>query len=585
MEDHAHQHDLFADLEKQALASEGPPAELPYRVSFRTVSDDQIAQINREHGFKGARAYLPVEHAVEMASEAKSLIDARLTAFLEHPDERVPCALMQNRRSKKPWGIGARAYDRGKLVRDTLYQRAMDEAERDGVVWTQMLDTLASRRLWPYVNYQGQSYTFAPQTNRPTRALISPYDQAAKLIPWIEAQTDPALIHPLLNFGFDRIAELVARHTACLDDSLLDRLLKQWRLGRDIARNRFLTDAQVRKLIDWALELLKSKPASVYSRRDYEHSARYGADTLVALHEPGHRIDAATRDALMDMVKPKPTKYRYGYSNRYIEISTSEAALSALLGLEDLEPERLLALYETLKGEQDHVMSIIKHPAATVEIWRHVATTSGFFPVREYLSKQPAALEDETIRASLAKSSSASVLAGLAFDASPDEFAKYFRLILRRDASEAFRILQRDGFDTSKVPLAEIIPMVEGKLHFPDRRSIRAPSENAFRLNVLLWLRGKRLADDPRDEPGRTAEAYVVPRLQPIVRNAFESDERLALELMENHANQIRDMVSPADLLNVLQSENQRVRIAAMTLLAELRTAPTEERSRSVARV
>src|SRR5690606_19459951 len=92
-----------------------------------------------------------------------------------------------------------------------------------------------------------------------------------------------------------------------------------------------------------------------------------------------------------------------------------------------------------------------------------------------------------------------------------------------------------------------------------------------------LWLRRRPLADDPPGKEGEVAEAFARPRLESIIFQAFRSDHDRAINLIEHHAEIIKDLVKPDDLASLLASPDNKVRLAGMLLLSRLRTDPREQ--------
>lgn len=574
------QEELFPDLPADfQTAPAAPRSQLPFRTQFRTTTDLEIEQLNRRYNLKGSRAYLPTASAIDKARSSKSMVPARLEALLEHPDERVPAALIDNSiavQSTSPNRFGVE----GSQLRYLLYQRAIRDAESEGVVWTPVLDKLAAESLWPTADYSSYGRTRF-SILQATKPLVSAAAQVEKLIPWIREQRDPGRLRSLLHFAYEGVLETVARYATCLDEALIDDLLQRSpHLGYHLAANPSLTKAQVDHLVRWAIAKLDD-PSAIRRHRTRSTTSlpRHARDMLLELHEHGWLLDRTAREELLRIAQNQPVPKAPRKLDDSERIEASQAAKSVLLGLgDDLEPEILLRLYDAFKTDADDVRRIVAHPAATLEIRRHIVSECGFYQVRDYLSQSPELRNDPVIRAALVRSSAPSVLLRLCEDAEPSEFRRLFRKLARRDPLSALRLITAPGFDSKRLYLADLQVLLQDESAAASSRD-RSWREKAREINqhLLLWLRRRPLADDPPGKEGEVAEAFARPRLESIIFQAFRSDHDRAINLIEHHAEIIKDLVKPDDLASLLASPDNKVRLAGMLLLSRLRTDPREQ--------
>ncbi len=137
------------------------------------------------------------------AARAALEADARLRAWINHPDERVPLALLDG--ALAPW---LARHENWSLH---LYARAMRDAARDDVCWTPLLDRMAVTGIWPAAKGRvvlgGKVAVVDPL---PVTQVIEPMRR------WLREQTDGSAFVPLAAFQATPVRALIQSRLAVL---------------------------------------------------------------------------------------------------------------------------------------------------------------------------------------------------------------------------------------------------------------------------------------------------------------------------------------------------------------------------------
>lgn len=544
------QFDLFsAPTAPPAAAPAAKDVAVPYRTTPRQASDDEVRAANRAAGLKGARRYKPAMRAEGMARSAQTMVDDRLRSFLHHPDELVPVGLIHNRVHPKPWDKypSRRAY-----VSDALYQRALGSAEREGVFWTPLIDALAESSLWPTTDF---AHATDPELGErvPHR---TPLEQAARLADWIAAQTRPELLSPLTRFRHPAVWRTLASSARVFDDELLTRILDDGRAAPQVAANPHLTPEQIERVRTWAMDALTSQERE--SRSDTRY--RTAGTTLVELEQSGRPPSRRDLDLLVEAVKSIESdmpRWRR-VANDYYAGTRRGAALRAVCQMENVPADLLMRLYERVKDDSTSVMEIVKHASATIEVWRHVASDSSLFQVRDYLSSVDEARRDPEIRRILARSTSPDVLIDLARDSDPKRAARH----IRKMAKNARATLK--AFADPEVP-------VEALTRDVARRFLAAAAADEAVVGLL-----RLYARDGTSQDVRQLAAEELPARFRSLQQADEAGARRALAAWPNLLGQL---LTPADLTPFLRSKDKASRLAAIQAMGHIQKNGPESSS------
>lgn len=574
------QGDLFASLDSPPPGSthENVPG-LPFQREPRRATPAHLDSLNDAQGLKGARAFREPQDSAELARTAKSMVPDRLESLLLHPDERVPLALLSNRQNPRPWDkAGYR-----KRVVDVLYQRAMQTAEHNGVLWSPLLDRLAVKRAWPgnFYSHHGRNYPWnvdeTPYAEAPVQ-VRSAEDQAERLVPWIQEQTDPDVVGDLWAFRYHGVKRRLAEHASCLTPEWIARVLAESEFAPWLARNPSLTPAQREQVAEWALKLFEDPNVAPLTEPAGQHARR----ALVALDAAMGSVAESVKERLLEVARaPEGPQEASSGRPTYRRRLAATAARQTLVELASTEPALLARLYDAAPEETDIVMAIVKHPNANCPVWRHVVRDTSYFPVRDYLSDVPEARTDPVIRSVLAGSSSDSVLLELCKDASPAEFSRHFRKVVDKDAAAAVQLLVDDEIDPAVVSEEDLLRILEGPLSFPKSRRHRDRQgiEMRLKIKVCFWLRGKRFQTDLTAVHDGEGDVLADRHLRRILKDALAARHDLVATLLDEHYDKVRHLLQPADLAPLLESAERSIRMAAVMALRELET-PQADTSR-----
>lgn len=145
---------------------------------------------------------------------------------MEHPDERVRCALIKA-------GYKVSPPERYKL--SSLAATAKARADREGHLWTPLLDAAHKTRYGP----------------------SRPQDYLGRLRDWVAGQSDPRQIERLFAFNNDDVHIVCARTASCMDDAYIERVLEYgggYETAIALLGNASLSDAHLTRIEDWAAQ-------------------------------------------------------------------------------------------------------------------------------------------------------------------------------------------------------------------------------------------------------------------------------------------------------------------------------------------
>lgn len=566
-------------LREQDQAREIAQSAIPFRTILRVWDTSEMdPQGIRNDSSPEKFKHIPVEKALHLARTTKNISDKRLDFFIHHPDERVPIALTENPERDRGWGWARR---KGRAQR-MLYERAIRDADIENVVWTPLLDALASNNVWPSKPYYVQKGSAGDIQTASARARA--------LVPWIEQQTDPGAFEDLWEFRYKQIRECVARHARCLNAAWIHRILQDVDLISDLADNPWLTQDQRQQLHDWALTIFRN---ANNAKDDKYH---YASSVLIRLQAKGWILPKSTKNLLIDRVgsrgdlfvsyhrfahRPQADTAQFFYGTDH----PRAAALSVLMGTPNLSSEELIRIFIAIEGEAPtyRIEELIQKAGQDVMVLRYIAQRSTDFQVRSALLKNDTATQDTIVRDCLARSSSPYIHFELCRSANnPKQFGKHFAHLARHDPERALHVL---GFCTnsgSLIRLKDFRELIEGSPRPNKRQRNRndAISVDQIRFQALLWLRNRPLVDDPPSgHPGEVAERYVREYLpiifQRIVKTEREDD---IITLLQHHSDKFIDLLTPDDLMPLLQSSNQQLRLACMLALQNVPAVETIER-------
>lgn len=204
----------------------------PFRLTLKAAGPRDLDRLNAEQGRSRARAFEPAEDAMERARSARSAVADRILSWIEHPDERVAAAFLDNPARGSILRDGRL---RGRMGR-ILLDRAVADARTEGVAWTPVLDALAARVLRP---------------NR-SSLLADAVAQLERMAPWLEGESAPADLAGLLSFEDESVARLMLTRARALTPELLQAALNAHpTLAVEVPENPYLTPRLVEAVCDW----------------------------------------------------------------------------------------------------------------------------------------------------------------------------------------------------------------------------------------------------------------------------------------------------------------------------------------------
>lgn len=320
-------------------------SHLPYRTQLKTLTAEQLAQINDLRALHGDAVFEPTDDAlfdIDLAVEAS---EADIAHWLAHPDERVAAHLIDAVSSTtrvEHWCGGRHVRDVHAQVVAALVARA----ESEGLVWTALIDRAAEKLIWQIVAREA-----------PLEGVPTPEQQWDRLIPWIEAEREPARLMGLLDFTCQAIPGLVARHGAGLDRDMLIRLTNDDAYVAELAANPHVTG----RALEWLV------------RRVIE--CRWGETQAVAIEALNRRnvtvSDRVFRTTFLDTAKDAATDPGYRYNpSADLPHRKARRALAQIDGLTREQVESLLIDLRPGSTQAGAWAAIAAHPAADLPLIR-----------------------------------------------------------------------------------------------------------------------------------------------------------------------------------------------------------------------
>lgn len=293
-------------------------AKTPYRHELVVLDPTVVPSDDETRDATISSPVESVEHALKRIGEAEFPNAECVLEWATHPDERVGMALLEAHEER---GVLGR---RNVSLIKPMLERQLEEARRTGVLWTPILDKIATMRIW----YR-------------TGVEQSCEQWVRELAPWIRAQTESAKIHNLLRFRADEIWETVALETATLNGGVFEALMSRARHIPALVKNKRVHNAHLDAIQTWILDRLRSMSVKVSDRGV---SGQDILATLKALLERGWEADPGFLETLRRLAREEEPLQgdaaRMPYASR-------EVSLQALLILkEQVSVEELVEMHE-----------------------------------------------------------------------------------------------------------------------------------------------------------------------------------------------------------------------------------------------
>jgi hypothetical protein len=174
-------------------------------------------------------------------------------------------------------------------LRSMLYLAARRDSTTRGIHWSPLCDALVENAEWPSAA-DLSDYAAAERMPR-LDTVLSPHAHAAKLEPWVRAQTTTAALHTLLRFRAHAVRTMVARTGTCFDPaSVLAWLDEAPELGEAFAKNVALTSGTLDALQAWArARVIAGERGVLVSNGDHAQPGP-GAMLAILARDPGRGI-------------------------------------------------------------------------------------------------------------------------------------------------------------------------------------------------------------------------------------------------------------------------------------------------------
>lgn len=441
-------------------------------MSFHPFADERALPVRTE---KLVRDLPEIRHlrerAGEQAREGERLyrLNQALSEYVFHSDEKRAVGYISEERHAPSRRVGRYAF-----VRTAAYHRGMREAQTDGVLWTPLLDELASREAWPEESAMDFRWSDdgppvyslrTPDGEVERRTFFHPHEIVGHLAGPVEAVQDADVIRRLLRFRYVRVWEIVARHTRCLDEPLMQKLVDALpTLGVEIAQNDSLTRDQIDWLVNWAVESLAHRKANDVDDLQMDvplNDPAFGtgpeAEALIHLYHryPELMSEVQTLELFGIALRHDPAAQwgrRVG-----VDGSAGAQAQAVLVNMsrEQLSPADLHALYDMAPNNEWLVQRVVQNAGADVSVWRHIADHCHFVSVQKALATHPEARKDGTVRKSLEDKGDLGVLRVLLSSAQGAEFRRLFRGLVARDQAMGLRVITNATRAQQKTTVAE----------------------------------------------------------------------------------------------------------------------------------
>jgi hypothetical protein len=461
-------------LFQEPAEAQAEAAALPYRLEVRPpVTPRVLAEANKREGRKGAWRFEPRDIALQRIKQTKTASGSRLNAWILHPDEAVPLALID-------------AYDKLPVSAMREFRaRAMADAERENVIWTPMLATCLRRMSHHDYAYVNNEWRPLPGT---------PAARLSEITAWAAQQDDPNAIRPLLQ---DAVAgDAVTMSAKAIDVEAAGALLGSGRTS-SLITNPNLSPGVCDFLLDWALK---------------------------RVHVP------AAREVLLLLAPPDEWPSHMMSVFRTLIAEGGSAKAAALRVALDVRRRGLTddELADAVTQAGPYLLSrIVAHPGAGKRVWALALQHGKDREIRTALAENARAVADPDVRAALANSSAPAILCGLLAVESADN-TRILRRLVKRDPIAAL--------EAAKRPIPAVPPADQDQAMSEACRQL-ALTDPAHLLRLLdnaaheAWRTVDRI-DTLRDclerlqasHPTEVRQALLgeyLPGLQPLMDKAF----------------------------------------------------------------
>lgn len=329
-----------------------------------------------------------------------------------------------------------------------LCDRAIHDADRDGKVWTPVLDLLAANGALDRASKITEGRL--PRT----------HERLALLAPWIQAQRNREDLEDLLRFRAPQIEEVVARNIAFIDDYWFDRFGARLETIDAMTMNPAFDESWRLKLIPPLVMVMEDKktfsnpvrsqafqilrrlagrgrglPGDLRSRwiRETQHARTQDFRFWLLASDAG--INPQNAHRLLHRLRAEPAA-ELVLSGRISDRQASHflrdeaTAYRVLVDKERLAPEKFLLMIARLHPNSITVVPyLINHPNMTLRVDQELAVRMTALDVQNrFVTFRESSLADVTVRRALiARVADINVAIKLAKFATPEEYSVLFQ--------------------------------------------------------------------------------------------------------------------------------------------------------------
>ena len=554
------------------------PPSPPVRLTLREVSDADLTAKNRAERRRGVARFRSGPATVVQVRRAtlRSATPDHLATWAAHPDERVAFELATHRGGIQggPLLPVCTAAPWPPTTEEVLVNRALADADAEGVIWTLLLDTLCVEReltqeCWRYL---GNSERLK---DRPRWAE----EPLARLAAWAQCQPDARGLVALLQFKSLALQRRIWAAAAALDDETLACVLEQPSLRHacagalGLAANPCLSSEHRLRVATWALSIVTAPCAVALSRGDAE-------------------CVATVLQAVGDVLAQSPQLLARLWAAAIVDRGQDEAAHAAtiaLLGNPAMTPAALEDLFAAKaptvsRSPWTALRPYLEHRCATPALWRRAARAAVACGHPTSMFIEPAACRDPEVREILYGSGDGRTAAELwACGATPAEFARTFGALAGRaalpDTLEAYADIPEAWWAAlppdAWAPLARLLTSARhGRdAHLFTTLLARIPAARRDQ-RVWMFVRRRHLPDGPDLEPAvalvADPDAGPAEQRRELLLACLAADPDRTLAAAEDTP-ALATLLHRTDLTAALESPNTRVRERAFGVLARLR--------------
>jgi hypothetical protein len=456
-----------------------------------------------------------------------------LERILQSPDETLPWLLIQQEPhlAKPEYNVfDEKEVEWLKDVRGRLCQRAAADLKKEGLCWSPLVDLLETRGAWAEAAHDDST-------------LPQPDDLLHPMQEWIRTRERPRELNEWLGFESALVAEITAKDARVITPKLAERLLRSPTALANLNLNTHLPERTRAFLFASAWPEFKRQRAEA-EQHGFPHRPDLRAillRTLSAMVPAGRPLPAGVKAEMMEEVL-RPLK-----GEKWMQIqqrSLRDRIIRTLAEVGRLSAGDMDILCEHYSGEETTLVALVQHPltghARQVELLR--ATQYPGYKVWDHLLDNPLLDEAHLDRARESRT----------YDS-----AGLIRIAEHPNATPALWVRIARGSLGDRVHLH-----MAGEARFrdhPELRPLLLASPHPRALALLL--------------ASATAEEWPS-----LFRSLAEKDPKVALGILESAARPANARLQKADLLPLMRSDSQEVRLGAIRHLAALEPSAPDVR-------